>query len=64
MDGSTGTAFDFDERLDIKLNLMSRRRYRWDIYCERLFEKQHRAFFEVMSQIRPYFYPLEQIMEF
>ena len=34
---------------------MTRRRYRWDIYCEKLFERDYVAFFNEMVNIRPYF---------
>ena len=43
---------------------MTRRRYRWDIYCEKLFDRDYMTFFNEMIKIRPYFYPTSDIMKF
>ena len=59
----TDTTFGLESRKDIQLNIMTRRRYRWDIYCEKIFDRDYMTFFDEMVKIRPYFYPISEIMQ-
>lgn len=41
---------------------MTRKRYKWDINCERYEKDGRHEFLKEMSNIRAYFLPLDQIM--
>ena len=47
-------------RNDLKLQVMTRQRYRWDLACEKSDVKSRHTFAAALHSIRVYFYSLEQ----
>lgn len=46
-------------RKALQLSIMTRRRYKWDLMCERSTVTSSKSFFNALYQIRPYFYGIE-----
>lgn len=57
-------SFGIETRKEIQLNVMTRRRYKWDIYCEKLYYRDPMTFFHELAKIRPYFYSMDQMSKF
>ena len=49
-------------RKNIKLNLITRKRYRWDITCEYTENRKSRRFFRNLQAISYYFKPIEKML--
>jgi len=54
----------FAAKQNIDLQIMLRRRYSWDIACEKEKSTSSKKFFEALYGIRHYFYDIEQILAF
>lgn len=50
----------------IEIQLLARKRYRWDIFCDKYPDPQptYLNFFVRIAQLRPLFYPLSVIKDF
>ena len=57
-------AFGMSARDDIKLHVMTRKRYRWDMGCEKATVLKSRYFMETLWRVRQYFYPIDLISKF
>ena len=54
-----------EERKQIKLDIMSRNRYKWNHQCDKSSKLDPERFItEVLDKLRPYFYPLADILKF
>ena len=59
--------FDIDDyaaRKDIDIEVMARKRYKWDINCEKIESTSSDTFFETLLKLRIYFYSTDEIGEF
>lgn len=63
LDESDST-FGLAVRKELNLNIFTRRRYSWDIGCEKLYSRDPQTFFHKVAGIRPYFFSLEQLLDF
>ena len=48
------SSFGLATRKNVELNVMTKRRYRWDIYCEKLFDRNLITFLEEVAALQPY----------
>ena len=51
-------------RADLRLNVMTRKRYTWDVECEKNEQTTSKGFFNELNSIRGYFYSYKQIKAF
>ena len=53
-----------DIRQQLQFRVMTRKRYSWDLECEKVEETRRDSFFNALYQLRPYFYRMEEQEEF